>query len=96
VRRLLVEVDGLRRDGERTHAMRAASARLGRPAAAADIAALIAGLVTAAPPPAASMSYADGDTLTGAYTLGPAALGWQGAGVAHGAGAAQAREAGRC
>ena len=96
VRRLLVEVDGLRRDGERTHAMRAASARLGRPAAAADIAALIAGLVTAAPPPAASMSYADGDTLTGAYTLGPAALGWQGPGVAHGAGAAQAREAGRC
>jgi 1,2-diacylglycerol 3-beta-galactosyltransferase len=57
VRRLLAEVDGLRGDRERTHAMRAASARLGRPAAAADIAALIAGLVTAVPPPAASMSH---------------------------------------
>jgi 1,2-diacylglycerol 3-beta-galactosyltransferase len=95
VRRLLAEVDGLRRDRERTHAMRAASARLGRPAAAADIAALIAGLVTAAPPPAASMSYADGDTLTGAYTLGPAAVGWQGAGAAPRAGVAGAPAAGR-
>jgi 1,2-diacylglycerol 3-beta-galactosyltransferase len=95
VRRLLAEVDGLRRDRERTHAMRAASARLGQPAAAADIAALIAGLVTAAPPPAASMSYADGDTLTGAYTLGPAALGWEKAGAAPRAGAAGAAPAGQ-
>jgi 1,2-diacylglycerol 3-beta-galactosyltransferase len=81
VRRLLAEVDGLRRDRERTHAMRAASARLGRPAAAADIAALIAGLVTAAPPPAASVSY-------------PNAQGWEKAGAAPRAGIAQAGPAG--
>ena len=49
VRRLLAEIDGLRRDTERADAMRAASARLGQPAAAADIAGLIASLVTAAP-----------------------------------------------
>jgi 1,2-diacylglycerol 3-beta-galactosyltransferase len=54
VRRLLAEISGLRRDQERTRAMRAASARLGQPAAAADIAGLIAGLVTAAPMPHAS------------------------------------------
>ena len=81
VRRLLAEVDGLRRDRERTRAMRAASARLGQPAAAADIAALIASLVTAAPPPAASMSY-------------PNAQGFQKAG-APGAGIAGAPPAGR-
>jgi 1,2-diacylglycerol 3-beta-galactosyltransferase len=54
VRRLLAEISGLRRDQERTRAMHAASARLGQPAAAADIAALIAGLVTATPMPHAS------------------------------------------
>jgi 1,2-diacylglycerol 3-beta-galactosyltransferase len=81
VRRLLAEVDGLRRDRERTHGMRAASARLGRPGAAADIATLIAGLVTAAPPPAASMSHAN-------------APGWEKAGAARRAGAAQAGPAG--
>ena len=59
VRRLLAEIDGLRRDRDRAHAMRAASERLGQPAAAADIAALIAGLLVAAPPPAASVSYAN-------------------------------------
>jgi 1,2-diacylglycerol 3-beta-galactosyltransferase len=80
VRRLLAEVDGMRRDRERTHAMRAASARLGRPAAAADIAALIAGLVRAAPPPAASMSC-------------PNAQGWEKAGAAPGAGIAGAAQA---
>ncbi|HTZ24608.1 MAG TPA: glycosyltransferase [Streptosporangiaceae bacterium] len=84
VRRLLAEVDGLRADRERTHAMRAASARLGQPAAAADIAAVIARLVMAAPPPAASRSYAK-------------ALGYEKAGARPGAGimgAAQAGEAG--
>jgi len=81
VRRLLAEVDGLRSDRERTHAMRAASARLGQPAAAADIAALIAGLVTAAPPPAAPMSH-------------PNALGWEKAGAAPRAGIAGAPAAG--
>ena len=81
VRRLLAEVDGLRRDRERRHAMRAASARLGRPAAAADIAALIAGLVTAAPAPAPPMSY-------------PNAQDWEKAGAAPRAGAAQAGPAG--
>jgi hypothetical protein len=41
------------------------------------------------------MSYADGDTLTGAYTLGPAAVGWQGAGAAPRVGVAGAPAAGR-
>ena len=54
VQRLLAEINGLRRDQERTLAMRAASARLGQPTAAADIAGLIAGLVTVAPVPHAS------------------------------------------
>ena len=54
VQRLLAEINGLRSDQERTSAMRAASARLGQPTAAADIAGLIAGLVTAAPMPHAS------------------------------------------
>jgi 1,2-diacylglycerol 3-beta-galactosyltransferase len=52
VRQLLAEVDSLRRDQGRADAMRAASARLGQPAAAADIAELIAGLTPAALPPA--------------------------------------------
>jgi 1,2-diacylglycerol 3-beta-galactosyltransferase len=82
VRRLLAEVDGLRQDRERTHAMRAASASLGQPAAAADIAALIAGLVTASLPPAASMSC-------------PNAQGWEKAGTEPGAGIAGAAPAGR-
>jgi 1,2-diacylglycerol 3-beta-galactosyltransferase len=50
VRRLLTEIDGLRRDQGRADDMRNASARLGQPAAAASIAELIAGLVTAVPP----------------------------------------------
>ncbi len=54
VRRLLAEINGLRRDQERTRAMRAASARLGQPTAAVDIAGLIAGLVTPPPMPHAS------------------------------------------
>jgi 1,2-diacylglycerol 3-beta-galactosyltransferase len=58
VRRLLGEIDDLRRDQGRAGAMRAASARLGRPAAAADIAGLIAGLVTAGVPATASMAGA--------------------------------------
>jgi 1,2-diacylglycerol 3-beta-galactosyltransferase len=58
VRRLLAEIDGLRRDRERADAMRAASARLGRPTAAADIAELIADLVTSAQLQDAAMPYA--------------------------------------
>jgi len=58
VRRLLAEIDDLRCDQERAGAMRAASARLGQPAAAADIAGLIASLVTAGLPATASMAGA--------------------------------------
>jgi 1,2-diacylglycerol 3-beta-galactosyltransferase len=54
VRALLTEIDGLMRDRDRMEAMRAASARIGQPAAAADVAELIAGLVTAVPTPHAS------------------------------------------
>jgi 1,2-diacylglycerol 3-beta-galactosyltransferase len=75
VPRLLAEIDSLRRDRERADAMRAASARLGQPGAAADIAQLIAGLVPAALPPAASMPRAS-------------ASGWERAGAADRAGAA--------
>ena len=45
VRRMLAEVENLRADPQRLAAMRSASARLGRPGAAADIAEAIAGLV---------------------------------------------------
>ena len=83
VRRLLAEINGLRRDQERTRAMRAASARLGQPAAAADIAELIADLVTATPPPAASVSHA---STLGRDKAG-AAPGTGVAGVAHTRGA---------
>jgi 1,2-diacylglycerol 3-beta-galactosyltransferase len=55
VRRLLAEIDSLRRDPERLRAMRAASARLGQPAAATDIAVLIANLAAAAAPATASL-----------------------------------------
>jgi 1,2-diacylglycerol 3-beta-galactosyltransferase len=63
VRALLAEIDGLRRDRKRADAMRAASARLGQPSAAADIAGLIAGLITpvpalAVPAPAGPALYA--------------------------------------
>jgi 1,2-diacylglycerol 3-beta-galactosyltransferase len=51
VRRLLAEIDGLRADPEHLAAMGAASARLGRPGAAADIAELIAALAWPAEPP---------------------------------------------
>jgi 1,2-diacylglycerol 3-beta-galactosyltransferase len=47
VRRLVAEVAALRADRAAVEAMRAAAARLGQPAAAADIAGLIAGLVPA-------------------------------------------------
>jgi 1,2-diacylglycerol 3-beta-galactosyltransferase len=56
VRMLLAEINDLRLDPERASAMRAASARLGQPAAAADIAGLIAGLVTPGLPATASMA----------------------------------------
>jgi 1,2-diacylglycerol 3-beta-galactosyltransferase len=56
VRRLLSEIDSLRRDQERADAMRASSARLGQPGAAADIAELIAGLVAADAAAAASLA----------------------------------------
>jgi 1,2-diacylglycerol 3-beta-galactosyltransferase len=82
VPRLLAEIDALRRDQGRADAMRAASARLGQPGAAAEIAARIAALVTAAPPPAASMSY-------------PNALGREKAGAAPGPGIAGAARAGQ-
>jgi 1,2-diacylglycerol 3-beta-galactosyltransferase len=82
VRRLLTEIDSLRRDQQRADAMRAASARLGRPAAAADIAEVIAGLVTPAPQ-TAPMPHA-----------GPAGSDAVGAGWR--AGAARAGQAGPC
>jgi 1,2-diacylglycerol 3-beta-galactosyltransferase len=53
VRRLLTEIGRLRDDRAAVDAMRAASARLGRPSAAADIAELIADLVWAGPAPRA-------------------------------------------
>jgi len=56
VRGLVAKLDELRQDPARLDTMRAASARLGRPAAALDIAALLAGLAgqeTAVAPPAA-------------------------------------------
>jgi 1,2-diacylglycerol 3-beta-galactosyltransferase len=49
VRRLLTEIGGLRDDHAAMNAMRAASARLGRPGDAGAIAELIAGLVPAGP-----------------------------------------------
>jgi 1,2-diacylglycerol 3-beta-galactosyltransferase len=54
VRRLLTEIERLIDDQDRIGTMRAASAQLGQPAAAAAIARLIADLVTAAPTPHAS------------------------------------------
>jgi 1,2-diacylglycerol 3-beta-galactosyltransferase len=66
VRRLLAEIDGLRRDTERVGAMRAAAARLGQPAAAAGIAGLIASLIPAAPASAATVPHsARRDALDG-------------------------------
>jgi 1,2-diacylglycerol 3-beta-galactosyltransferase len=56
VRRLLAEIDSLRRDPERLRAMRAASVRLGQPAAATDIATLIATLVAVDTPTTASLA----------------------------------------
>ena len=52
--------------------MRAASARLARPAAAAEIAELIADLVTAAPPTAASMAARSRDTSSAPRCSRPA------------------------
>jgi 1,2-diacylglycerol 3-beta-galactosyltransferase len=80
VRRLLTEIDGLRRDQDRADAMRAASVRLGRPAAAADLAEGIAGLVTPAPQ-TAPMPHAG-------------SAGWDGVGAGCRAGAARAGQAG--
>jgi 1,2-diacylglycerol 3-beta-galactosyltransferase len=54
VRRLVAEIGRLREDQGALDAMRAASARMSRPGAAADIAALIAGLVQAEPAPGAA------------------------------------------
>jgi 1,2-diacylglycerol 3-beta-galactosyltransferase len=54
VRQLVTEIGRLREDPGAVDAMRAASARMSRPAAAADIAALIAGLVGAGPASVAS------------------------------------------
>jgi len=54
VRQLVAEIGRLREDPAAVDAMRAASARMSRPGAAADIAALIAGLVGEGPAAAAS------------------------------------------
>jgi 1,2-diacylglycerol 3-beta-galactosyltransferase len=66
VRQLVREVDELRRDPSAVDAMRAASARLGQPNVAADIAVLLAGLVgvppeagPASPEPAILMSVSE-------------------------------------
>jgi 1,2-diacylglycerol 3-beta-galactosyltransferase len=56
VRRLVAEIGRLREDQDALDAMRSASTRMGRPGAAADIAALIAGLVGVGPPSAASLA----------------------------------------
>jgi 1,2-diacylglycerol 3-beta-galactosyltransferase len=60
VRRLVAEVGRLRADQAAVEAMRVAAARLGQPAAAADIAGLIAGLVAAGPFPQAAPRLAAG------------------------------------
>jgi 1,2-diacylglycerol 3-beta-galactosyltransferase len=88
VRRLLAEIDGLRRDRERADAMRAASAGLGHPAASTDIAKLIAGLVPAAPAPAGPVPFAGAQVPDGAGAA-------DGAGAGRGVGAARAARAGR-
>jgi 1,2-diacylglycerol 3-beta-galactosyltransferase len=69
VRRLLTEIDDLRRDQERAGAMRAASARLGQPGAAADIAGLIASLVTAGLPAAGAEQAERADGADGAEAV---------------------------
>jgi 1,2-diacylglycerol 3-beta-galactosyltransferase len=57
-RRLLAEIEGLRTDQDRLDTMRAASARLGRPGAAAGIAERIAALAAAGTPSRAAGRYA--------------------------------------
>ena len=59
IRQLVAEIARLRDDRACLDSMRAASAWLGRPGAAADIAGLIAGLVTAGPPELAATRPAD-------------------------------------
>jgi UDP-N-acetylglucosamine:LPS N-acetylglucosamine transferase len=76
VRPLVAEIGRLRADRAAVEAMRAAAARLGQPAAAADIAELIAGLVPAAPLSPAPARPALAVTAAGtAAAQGPAAYG---------------------
>jgi 1,2-diacylglycerol 3-beta-galactosyltransferase len=94
VRRLLAEIDALRRDPERAGAMSAASASLGQPGASADIAELIAGLVAAAPPTGASLA-ADtwgwvGEGAGAAHRAAHPGDAARAPGITHGAGAEQA------
>ena len=80
-RRLAAEIGRLRADRAAVEAMRAAAARLGQPAAAADIAELIAGLIPAGPvpagpvPPARSRPAMAAAAAGSATAPGPAALG---------------------
>jgi 1,2-diacylglycerol 3-beta-galactosyltransferase len=94
-RRLRAEIDSLRRDQERAGAMRAASARLGQPDAAAGIAGLIADLVTAAPPTTASIAHRSRDRSSAPSTLLASARAGAGTGGAEAgrAGGAGARRA---
>jgi 1,2-diacylglycerol 3-beta-galactosyltransferase len=76
VRRLVAEIGRLRADRPAVESMRAAAAGLGQPAAAADIAELIAGLVAARPGPPPPGRPALAVAAAGmAAAPGPAALG---------------------
>jgi 1,2-diacylglycerol 3-beta-galactosyltransferase len=63
VRRLVAEIGRLRADRAAVEAMRAAAARLGQPAAAADIAELIAGRVAAGPAAAPELAALGSGTV---------------------------------
>jgi 1,2-diacylglycerol 3-beta-galactosyltransferase len=86
VRELVSQIDWLRRDPAAAQAMRLASARLGRPAAAAQIAAVLAGLAAAGPAaawsaglpaagPAAGAAVLPAAEPAAAWPAGPAAAG---------------------
>ena len=73
VRRMVTEVGRLRRDRRAIAAMAAASAQIGRPRAAADVAGLIASLIPAGPRAATGPSAATGPTAIAALAMAAAA-----------------------
>jgi 1,2-diacylglycerol 3-beta-galactosyltransferase len=91
VRRLLAEIEDLRADADGLAVMRAASARLGRPGAAATIAEQIAALAGAGPPAGAADGAGPAGAADGAGPAG-AADGAGPAGAADGAGPAGAAD----